>query len=563
MPDPVVEVVRPPSPGLRRGDLGLVLLASAGAVLFFAGLGRLWPLAHADLTVPAAQVEARAAEFLAAQGHDMRVFERASRLTVDDAALDYLERAFGRDAAQQRIESGSPVVAYRVNFKRSGDPDAWTVVLHPREGVLGWSKQMQDDAPGQRITADTAREVALRELAHDLKLDPAQWTEKSASARELPNRRDHSFQWERTLSEVPELRERVQVTVSGGSVTMAARSLVVPARAVRESVAAEASARGLQAIGVLLAGAGAVAAFWVWLRRMSAGSARLGRAAILVSLVAVLQVITQFLQQARLFAAWETLWPRWISDLQVVAFDGVAWVWLLAILLAFIGAGEALDRESGAGRGESLWALGRGHVTDPRVTAASVRGFLVGMVCGGVLAATVLLLERFASAWTAIQPRGFFFYALNTASPSVATVCFFLGVALAEEMGYRFFGGTWLLALTRRRWIAILIPGILYGLTHTMLDFLPPAEPYWARPLALTLVGCVWGWAFFRYDALTVVLSHLTADLFIFNWPRLASGRFAPTLGALVVCLLPLIPAAVGATAAWRERRRPAIQQAA
>jgi hypothetical protein len=64
---------------------------------------------------------------------------------------------------------------------------------------------------------------------------------------------------------------------------------------------------------------------------------------------------------------------------------------------------------------------------------------------------------------------------------------------------------------------------------------LPPAEPFWARALVMTLVGCVWGWAFLRYDALTVVVSHLTADLFIFNWPRLASGD----PGLIVRALLP------------------------
>jgi len=105
-------------------------------------------------------------------------------------------------------------------------------------------------------------------------------------------------------------------------------------------------------------------------------------------------------------------------------------------------------------------------------------------------------------------------------------------------------GGTWILSLTKRRWAAILVPAILYGLTHTRMDFLPPADPFWGRALVMTLVGCVWGWAFLRYDALTVVLSHYTADLFIFNWPRLGSGQTGPMAGAALTILVPLIPAA-------------------
>jgi hypothetical protein len=558
-----VEVVAPPPRGFRRGDYWLAAAALVGGALFFASLGRLWPLAQADLTIPPAEVRSKAAAFLASRGNRLDGFESASRLTVDDAALDYLERAFGRDAAQARIASGLPVVAYRVTFKRAGDPDAWTVVLDGRGTAVGWSREMQEDGPGPRVAADSARSIALSALTRDLRLDPAEWIEKAASAREFPNRRDHSFLWERTLSETPELRERVQVVVSGADVSLATRSVVVPAQAVREATAREAPGRGLAAVGIALAGIAAAAAFWVWLRGLSAGATRLGRVIALVAVVAVLQSVTAVLQQSRLFAAWETLWPRWVSDMQVLSYDVGNLVWMLAILLAFIGAGEMLDRQSGAGRGESLWALSRGEFGHPRVAAASVRGFLLGLVCAGVLAGSVLLLERFAGASTAIQPRGFFFYSLNSSAPSLATLSFFLGVALAEELGYRFFGGTWLLSLTQRRWIAVVVPGILYGLTHTMMDFLPPAEPFWARPLVLSLVGCVWGWAFFRYDALTVVLSHFAADLFIFNWPRLASGRFAPTASSLLVFLVPLIPALLGAAAVWRRRRQPAIREAA
>jgi hypothetical protein len=64
----------------------------------------------------------------------------------------------------------------------------------------------------------------------------------------------------------------------------------------------------------------------------------------------------------------------------------------------------------------------------------------------------------------------------------------------------------------------------------------------------------VWGWAFFRYDALTVVLSHLSADLFIFNWPRLASGDPGTVALAVATVAVPLLPAAVAGTV-WTARR--------
>jgi hypothetical protein len=166
----------------------------------------------------------------------------------------------------------------------------------------------------------------------------------------------------------------------------------------------------------------------------------------------------------------------------------------------------------------------------------------------------VAALEAVVGIEVDVQPRGFFFYALNAAFPSASTLLFFGYVALAEELSYRYFGGLWLRSALRSRGLAIAIPALIYGLTHTRLDFLPPADPFWGRAAVMTLVGCVWGWAFFRYDALTVVLSHLSADLFIFNWPRLTSADPRTVAAAAATMAAPLLPAAVAGTA-WVARR--------
>jgi hypothetical protein len=79
----------------------------------------------------------------------------------------------------------------------------------------------------------------------------------------------------------------------------------------------------------------------------------------------------------------------------------------------------------------------------------------------------------------------------------------------------------------------------------------------------MTLVGCVWGWALLRYDALTVVTSHLTSDLFIFNWPRLSSAHPGTRLAALLTVTAPLLPALVAGVAALVRRRGPALAEAA
>ena len=274
------------------------------------------------------------------------------------------------------------------------------------------------------------------------------------------------------------------------------------------------------------------------------GSARIVAPAFVAALVATAAAATQLFDTG-LMNYWDPLIPQWIYALRELGNYAISGTWGILVLFVVISAGDAIDRKSGAWRGESLWLLLRGRITHPAVGRASLNGFLVGLLCGGALAITVTALVHFAGASVALQPRGLFTNVIESRLPVVTSVLFFGSVALMEELGYRFFGGSWLMQVTGRRWIAIAMPAIVYGLTHTSLGFLPPADPFWARPLALTAVGAVWGLAFFRFDALTVVLSHLTADLFIFNWPRLSSDDRAVQVAAAVTVAIPLVPAAV------------------
>ncbi len=550
-----MEPVRP------RVGSGLLLAGLGGGLAFFLSLGALWPLAAIDLVAPHGAIVERARAFLVSRGFDLAGYRSAATLAVAEPALDYVERAFGREQVQQWIAEGVPLFYYRVEFKKRGDPVTYAVRVHPAAGVVGWSKTVPDDYPGPRLPVVEARLAALAAIPEALGLEAAAFAEHSSSSTEHGARRTHEFVFERKLAGAPELEERVTLAVSGAELVLGLRWLHVPEAAERRARAAAAPRVALEMAGFVLLGIGAIAACGIFLRRLRDGTVLLGRAVLWPGLVFACLLGTWALETPRLFRYWEPLWPKWISDAQYLAATAGQQAWLVAALLAVVAAGDVLDRDLGGARGASLWALARGRVLDPDVAVASGRGFLVGLLCGGVMAAAVHALGAAAGATTGLQPRGFFFYTLNTASPALASVLFFFGVALAEELGYRFFAGSWLLARTGWRSIAVVVPALVYGLAHTRMEFLPPAEPFWTRALVLALVGCVWGWAFFRYDALTVVLSHFTADLFIFNWPRLASGRIEVVAASLLTISVPLLPFLVRAAAGLLPRARAAARE--
>lgn len=550
--------MRPPPPTGRLGRSDALLAAAAllAGALFFVSLPRLWPLAAIEVTAGHPEIEARARAALAAAGLDAAGWRGASRLAVDAEALDYLQRAAGDARAQAAIREGLPVFRHEVFFKRRGDPDQMWVRLRPEEGLFGWGRTLQDDAPAAGVGEGEAR--ALAERAVDPWLGPAaDWEERGSVEQERPARTDRSYIWERPVPFAPDLRERLMATVAGDRVSAVERSLVVPEAARRATRARQAPVVALQMVGFLLAAGLGIAAFVVFLTRLRAGTVRLGPAARWAGVIAVAYMVTQALRFDRLLLAWDPLWPRWIAGFSSLGTAVAEGAWILLLLFVVIAAGDAVDRETGAGRGASLWAVGRGRIAGPETAVAALRGFWVGLLCGGALAAGILALGALAGGWSPIQPQGFFFYALNSRLPALATLLYFLMVALVEELSYRVFAGAWILSRTGSKALAIGVPALLYGLTHTGLGFLPPAEPFWGRAVVLTLVGLVWGWAFFRYGALTVVLSHFTADLFIFNWPRLASGDPWLVAKAVATVAVPLLPVALWLLMGRRRSSRP------
>jgi hypothetical protein len=525
--------------------LALLALLCAGLVTF--ALPQLWPLPDVDLDADREALIDQGREFLAVQGFDVLEAKGSVKLRVNAGPLDYVEENFSREQVQEFVREGRRLYFYEVLFKQRGNKVSWRVDIHPNRGVIAWRKAVQDDQRGDKLTQEEARERALEAIEIGLKLDISEYREVSAASTNRGSRMDHVITWRKRISRKPRLDERLTISVRGGEVSYAGRELEVPAKARRAAKAAQAPRKLLESIGFLFLAIGAVLAFTVFLTRLQAGKVKLGGAARWTSVVAVCLIVTSLLRQSWLFGLWETLWPRWVSDTVELLQYHVHLAWVFIVILAVIAAGDAVDREAGNNRGESLWLLASGKLGHPKVAAAAARGFAVALVCGLVLSIVVGLEVWATDGRIDLQPRFYFMTVLNASSPAWMSLLIFLPIALGEEIGYRLFLGTWLESKTNRRWIAILVPAVVYGLVHTDFSFLPPEHPWWGRAVEMSAIGLVWGWAFFRYDALTVVLSHWTADLFIYNWPRLASGHPETVVVTVATVLVPLLPVAVWA----------------
>jgi hypothetical protein len=112
--------------------------------------------------------------------------------------------------------------------------------------------------------------------------------------------------------------------------------------------------------------------------------------------------------------------------------------------------------------------------------------------------------------------------------------------------------------------IAVVVSAFVWGLGHAGYAVLP----VWARVVETTLVGVVLGYAFLRWDFLTVVSAHFTLNATVVAVPMLAAGGSLLGHGLLSagVATLPVLAGVAVAVAGrasdatltltWAARRR-------
>jgi len=530
---------------MKRWDLALLGAAVVCGGGFLASLDHLWPVANLDLEMSPKKLYAIAEDHESLVESKLRDWDWSNQVSLDEPALAWLERTRGPFEVRRFLRSGLPVYVHEIQFKRRGLPESITFWIHPETGLVGWRRTLEDDAPGDRIDSAAAIALASAAVREHLGIDLSQWELKQHETRFLSERTDNAFVFERAAEPGSNVRERLTLDVAGSLVSEVHRIVIVPPSYLREDRKAHYPELFTQTIALAIFASMGVMAFLYKLWGLKRGLVGLRTPLVGSGVILACLAISRLLREHRLFELWDPMGPRWMAAVRVLLTGAVNDLLPAIMVFSFLAASDALDREAPRHRGIALRNFLELRWIHVDVGHASLRGFLLGWIAGGVLAGSSWLLSHLDGSLIELQPRGLFFHSINSLHPTLLLGFFFLQIALVEELGYRHFAGNGLLRIHGGRIVAALLPALVYGAVHAGLDFLPPAEPWWARLIPITLVGFLWGLAFIRWDALTVVLSHWACDLFLFNRVRLQSEDPWIRLSAVACIALPLLPAAV------------------
>jgi len=524
-------------------DILITLLGLLGLALFLVFYDRAFPSAAIDLDLPRAEIAQRAETCLQELDYSSQGYQFALSFEENWWASVYLQQTLGIPETNRLIrDERLPIWYWHARWFRPLQKEEFSVSVAPDGEVVAFFHSILEDAPGAGLSQDEARALAEEYLVRDRGWALEDWEPVTASSEERPGGRiDHHFEWKRRDFSVGESELRLAVDVQGDRVGGYGFWLKVPEAFQRHFSEQHNRADFFSNLSATLGFAGlGLAALVAYLgaawRGILPWHAGIGPAlaVAIVSLLAGLNYLP-------LYKAWydttQDYTLFWLQCLLSLAYSaGLS----AALVLVLWSGGKRL--------GKLVWPrqdkiLPRSDDRWGTLARSGWRGLMLGGLMAGYVVVFYLVTTHFLGGWTPLDVPYTALYA--TPLPFLGPLEVGLLPALEEELLFRLVGISLVLWLTRRRWLALLVPGMLWAFAH--LSYV--RDPFYLRGIEL-IISAVFleGLFFLRFDLTTTIVAHFAYNAGLMALPLLRSGEpyfVGSGLFVLATMLAPVVPGMV------------------
>ncbi len=532
----------------KRLDILFTLLGVGSLVLLVVFYDRAFPSAALDLQLSREQITGRASDYMSQRGHDLGGYQSAVTFHEAWMASVYLQQTLGiprtNDLAR---EEDLPLWFWEVRWFKPLQKEEFDLSLMPDGTVVAMSHVLLEDDPGASLPQEEARTLAEAYLVADRNWDLQDWELVSASTQAQPGgRSDHHFEWKRSDWEVGDSELRLAVDIQGDGVDGYGYWLKVPEAFQRHYAEQRNRAGFINNLSYYLGmgGFGLVALLYyffghrrgifAWYEGLKAGA--------LVGGVYLLAALNFLPLDKASYGTTQDYAVFWINQLINILITTT--LIAAAVMILWTG-GHHLARKAWPGQDKLLPRSDDRWITLGRSTW---RGLMVGCMSGGYVVLFYLVATQILGGWAPMDVPAVDLYA--TPLPFLAPLALGVIPAISEEFLVRLVGTGSLLALTRKRWLAVLVPGVLWAFAHVGYV----RDPIYLRGIELTAVALLYGLVLLRFDLTTTVMAHLAYNAGLGALPLLRAGHpYFVANGVLVIVglVLPILPGAVR----WVRRR--------
>lgn len=464
----------------------------------------------------------------------------------DDQAKVFLERELGLEEAGKLMGSRVKLWRWSHRWFKPLQKEEWRVSVAPDGAINGFVHELPEDADGAKLSPDSAQIIAENFLRESMSLDLAQLELVDKDTKQRPNRSDHTFTYKISALNIHEADYRYAVGVWGSTVGSFSEFLHVPEAWQRDyaKLRARNDTTGLIAAAFLFITI--FGALWFFIDRARKRDVRWNTAtwfAIIGGALTFLAQLNGFNLQEFGYDTTESYTSFVFTSILQALMAGAGAGLLIFILTA---GGEPLYRER---YGDKLSLTN--HF---RWRGLRSKDFVTGTILGIALAFFFALYQTgfyiFAKKFGAWSPADIpYSDLLNTTFPWIFVLLAGFLPAVSEEFISRLFSIPFLEKVLKHRWLAVVIPALIWGFGHSNY----PQQPFYIRGLEVGIAGIIIGYLMLRYNILVTLIWHYTVDALYTSLLMFRSGNTYLTVSAAIASGIMLVPLAVALFMYWRR----------
>ena len=515
--------------------------AALGLSFFLATHARVFPEVAIGVKIGPDEALQRGREFLLTQGYDVADFQGVAFFSGYRRTSSFLQSSVGAAEANRLMREEVWTWGWFCRWFKPEQREEFRVGLDADGQIRQFEHEIGEDVSGARLDVADAQSLAEQYLQDTLRVQLSDYELLNHSEGKRPNRLDHSFVWQRKGFDVSGATYRRQVAVTGDKVGSFSEWLYLP-ESWMWAGESDYQIRGIVIkIASLVGYPLGIAALIVVLLGIRKRDVRWRFAILTAGTVAGVTLLSDLNWWPLSWYHYQTTTTRtaFVTQEAVASLYGLAPIFLLCVPVAI--AADRLSRQVFPSQ------LPISQAFSPRLwtSRSFVRAILAGVAFAAVQVAYVSAFYLIGQKLGAEVPlESPYDNTISTPFPWVAPLMSGLIAATNEELLYRAFAISLLVRLCKIRWIAVVIPAVLWAFLHS--DY--PQSPFYIRGLELTVVGIAYGIMFLRYGFFAPFAAHYTYNALIGGIGLVNSQvpyfKFSGVI-VITLMLLPLLPAAL------------------
>ncbi|MGH9375908.1 MAG: CPBP family glutamic-type intramembrane protease [Terriglobia bacterium] len=532
----------------------LAVAIAVAAISLLIGLryfSRAFPEATIRFQVNRSGSEQIASQFLAQRGFLLNGYRHAAVFDYDDTAKLYLERTQGLNRMDELTRGPLHLWRWSHRWFKPGHKQEFTVDVTPSGQVVGFNREIREDAPGASLSERQALSLAENFLTGVMKLNANSLAFVGAESLKRPARMDYAFTWKRTGVNLGAGSLRIAVGVDGDQIAAYQEYVKIPEEWLRSYERLRSRNDAAQVVDQV---------FWILLSlaMLVALVQRLRDRDVPIRLsfgLGLAAAALAFLSRLNTFPLAEFSYPTteafssFVSSYVSEALVGA--IGLGALIFLVVACSEPVYREHLPGLVSFRRYFSWRGLRSRSFFMANVVGITLTFFFFAYQTVFYLAANRLG-AWAPSDIP--FSNQLNTHIPWVAVLFGGFFPAVSEEMQFRAFAIPFLKKVTRSWPLAVALAAFNWGFLHSAY----PNEPFFIRGVEVGIGGIIIGVIMLRFGILATLMWHYSVDALYSAFVLLRSSNhylmFSGGLSAGVM-LIPLLVSAVAyvSTGAFAE----------